>query len=110
MARVCDPFSQASIHIVIDRDRVWRIRLALRRNDDTTCNPVVRDGILTPYLARTSLTVSVQGWRDGPGIRCLKRIQLIMLTVKDLPVELVRPSAPRRTTWADLGSPSIITS
>jgi hypothetical protein len=32
VARVCDPFSQASIHIVIDRDRIGRIRLALRRS------------------------------------------------------------------------------
>ena len=54
MARVCDPFSQASIHIVIDRDRVGRIRLALRGSDDTTCDPVVHD-MHTDAVSRTHL-------------------------------------------------------
>src|SRR5215468_12689124 len=96
MAGVCNPFSQAPIQIVIDRDRIGRIRLALRRSEDTTCNPVVHD-MHTDAVSRTHLTDSERPRRDGPGIRCLKRIQLIMLAVKDLPVELVRPSALSRT-------------
>ena len=48
--------------------------------------------MLTPYLVRTWLTLNVPAGSDGPGIRCLWRIQRIMLTVKGLPVELVRPS------------------
>src|ERR1700757_997965 len=43
MSRVCDPFSQASIHIVVDGDCIWRVPLALRRGDDTTFDPVMND-------------------------------------------------------------------
>ena len=57
MARVCDPFSQASIHIVVDRDRIGRIRLALRRSDDSMCNPVVHN-MHTDAVSRTHLVDS----------------------------------------------------
>src|ERR1700739_1130714 len=43
MSRACDPFSQASIHIVVDGDCIWRVPLALRRGDDTTFDPVMND-------------------------------------------------------------------
>src|SRR6516162_3818180 len=99
MSRACDPFSQASIHIVVDGDCIWRVPLALRRGDDTTFDPVMNDPHrLTPYLARTWLTASVPAGIDGAGIRCLYRSQRIMLTVKGFPVELVRPSPLSRAT------------
>src|SRR6266700_4647362 len=43
VARVCHPLSETSILIVIDCDRIWRIRFALRRGDDTTFDPVMYD-------------------------------------------------------------------
>ena len=71
MARVCDPFSQASIHIVIDRDCVGRIRLALRRSDDTTCDPVVHD-VHTDAVSRAHLI-------DGERPRWARRTENPML-------------------------------
>src|ERR1700757_996856 len=43
MRRACDPFSQTSIHIVVDGDCIWRVPLALRRGDDTAFDPVMND-------------------------------------------------------------------
>src|SRR5260370_7774237 len=43
MSRACDPFSQASIHLVVDGDCMWRVPLGLRRGEDTTCDPVMND-------------------------------------------------------------------
>src|SRR5580693_9580024 len=52
--------------------------------------------MLTPYLLRTWLTLNVPAGSEGPGIRCLWRIQRIMLIVKGLPVELVRVAFEQR--------------
>jgi hypothetical protein len=43
MARVGDPFSEALISIVVDRDSIWRMWFALSRRDNTTFDPVMDD-------------------------------------------------------------------
>ena len=43
MGRVGDPLSETSIQFVIDRDRIWRIRLALQRWNDTAIDPIMDD-------------------------------------------------------------------
>ena len=43
MGRVGDPFSETSIQFAIDRDRIWRVRLALQRGNDAAIDPIMDD-------------------------------------------------------------------
>ena len=54
-------------------------------------DPVIHDMHADPVPLANFIDAERSRGREGAGIRCLKRIQLIMLAVKGLPVELVRP-------------------
>ena len=83
-----DPFSQAPVGFVIDRDCVWRVVLALVRGDDAAVDPVINNA----FADAISFAKLTDAERIGRGHRsrdrCLWRTHLIMLSVSGLPVEL----------------------
>ena len=63
MGRVGDPFSETSIQFAIDRDRIWRVRLALQRGNDAAIDPIM-DHPEADAISLANLT-NVQGSLGG---------------------------------------------
>lgn len=61
MGRIGDPFSETLIQFVIDRDRIWRIRLALQRWNDTPIDPIMDDPEADAILVMKTIP-AVFGW------------------------------------------------
>ena len=60
-----NPFSQAPVGFVIDRDCVWRVVLALFRGDDATVDPVVNN----PFADAISFADLIDAERVGGKLR-----------------------------------------